>query len=63
MSTIALKKTGYKSFSGSGKKLSLTERFKNYVMENCAVIVSGMMMMMMMTGNTNAYSMYQMLSR
>ena len=60
MSTIALKKTGYKSFSGSGKKLSLTERFKNYVMENCAVIVSGMMMM---TGNTNAYSMYQMLSR
>ena len=60
MSTIALKKTGYKSFSGSGKKLSLTERFKNYVMGNCAVIVSGMMMM---TGNTNAYSMYQMLSR
>ena len=50
----------YGTFDKSEKKVSLTERFRNYVAENSAVIVSGIAML---NGNTNAYRVYRMLSR
>lgn len=56
---MTLNKTNHKAFTESKKNVSLTERFKNYVMENSAIIVGGMMAL---NGNTNAYRVYRMLN-
>lgn len=54
-----MNKTGYKAFSGTERKVSLMERFKNNVIENSAIIVSGLTML----NGGNAYNVYKMLSR
>lgn len=51
---------GYKAFTGTERKASLQERFQNYVTENSALIVSGLMVL---SGSGNAYTTYKMLSR
>lgn len=58
MNITALGRTGYKEFSGSAQKAALSERFKNYFVENSAVIVGGMMAL---NGNPQAYKTYLML--
>lgn len=59
MSTITMNKTGYKAFPGTERKISLKERFQNYVIENSAIIFSGLTML----NGGNAYNVYKMLSR
>lgn len=57
MSTVTKNKTSYKIFTKFEKKVSLMERFQNYIVENSEVFVSGLMMV-----NGNAYSVYKMLN-
>ena len=60
MNAVTMNKTGYKTFTESGRGMSLMERFQNYVAENSAVIVSGLMSL---NGNGNAYAVYRMLKK
>lgn len=60
MSINIMNNTSYKSFTGTGKKASLKERFQDYMTENGAFIVGGLMMM---NNNGNAYAVYKMLGR
>ena len=39
MSTIALNRTNHKSFTKADERMTLSERFRNYLAENSAVIV------------------------
>ena len=59
MSTITMNKTGYKT-AAAGRKVSLMERFKNYLAENRATIIGGLTMM---NGSGNAYEVYRMLNQ
>lgn len=60
MSTATLNRTNYKTFAKSEKRVSFVERFCNYITENSAEIVSGLMML---NGDTNAYRVYTMLKK
>lgn len=60
MNTTVLGRTGSKVLSASEGKVSMMERFKNYLLENSAEIVSGMMAL---NGNTNALRTYLMLKK
>lgn len=60
MSTIALNRTNHKSFAKADERMTLSERFRNYLAENSAVIVSGMMAL---NGDSNAYKIYNLLKK
>lgn len=60
MNTTVLGRTNYKAFSESKKKVSFADRFKNYLTENSAMILSGMQAL---SGNSNAYRTYLMLKK
>ena len=62
MSTMTLKnKVVCGTFKETEKRnISLAERFRNYITENSAVIVSGLAAL---NGNTNAFNVYRMLSK
>lgn len=60
MSTMTLNKVTYKAFTESERKMTAMEKFRNYITENSAIIISGLAML---NGNTNAYRIYRMLSR
>ncbi len=59
MSTITLNGTGHKSLIESGKRVSIMEKFTNYMTENSAIFISGLMMY----SNTSIYNVYRMLNR
>lgn len=59
MSTMTWNKTSCKIFNESERKTSMVEKIKNYIVENGAIIVCGLMMA---NGNANVYQVYKMLN-
>lgn len=57
---MTLNKVTYKAFTESERKMTAMGKFRNYITENSAIIISGLAML---NGNTNAYRIYRMLSR